>query len=361
MAYYLPFIFIPAFIVVVITKFLFPHKVTWKEWGLQGIALLIGTLISVTLIAAAGMSRTSDFSIFSGYVTGKESVKVSCEHQYKCGETCSMVSSTDSKGKVTQRNVCTPIYCDEHDYDVDWDIKTTLGTWTVRREDRRGLVEPVRWEIAELNEPVQESRYVTNYLLMNPDRFKTTDQIRKKFISKLFGYPRPYDLYRYNRVLTDDGQDYDDIAIWLNEKLKVDGSKHQLNIILVVTRNDADYYYALMEYWQGARKNDVILFYGVDESGKIQWAKATAFAEGQNNQILLKELQTMTYEQSFGIELVQKQYQKIVSDFHRVPNKTFEYMKTGWTPPTWWVVVTMLLNLCFSIGVAVLVVKEKVA
>ena len=142
--------------------------------------------------------------------------------------------------------------------------------------------------------------------------------------------------------------------------MKKDGAIKELNVIFVVTLNDSDYYYALMDYWKGARKNDVIIFYGVDDHENIRWSKAISFADGQNNQIMLKNLQTMTYERKFDIDLVKEQYKLIVDKFQRIPNASFEYMKKDWVPPMWWVVLIVLFNLGAAIGLAYLVVKEDV-
>ena len=41
----------------------------------------------------------------------------------------------------------------EHDYDIDWDVKTTLGTFTISRIDRQGLSEPARWTSVKVGDP----------------------------------------------------------------------------------------------------------------------------------------------------------------------------------------------------------------
>ena len=361
--FYLPAVLIPALLVALVGKFFFPHKITKKEWGLQFLGVLLSTLILMGIVGASSFSLTWDSAIFNGQVTGKDSVHVSCSHQYKCGEVCRTETYTDSKGKSKSRRVCEPKYCDEHAYDVDWDVYTTLGTWTIDRVDRRGLTMPERYEMVKIGDPVAESRGVQNYLLLDRTRFNTSEQISARFKDKLPDYPKPYDYYRITRVVQDSGMDtdYDAINIWLNNQLRKDGPEKQLNVILVVTLNDADYFYALMEYWKGVRKNDVILFYGIDEEENIKWAKAMSFADGQDNQIMLKQLQSMTYERKFTDQLVQEQYQLIKEDFKRLPNKTFEYLKSGWVPPTWLVVTMMIINFGIAIGVAVFVIKEDVA
>ena len=360
MLYYLPFIFIPAVLVVLVTRFMFPHQITVKEGLLQFAGVILSSLLGAGIVSTASGVMSLDYNIYNGEVTGKESVHVSCDHQYKCGETCSTVSYTNEKGKPATKQVCEPVYCDEHDFDVSWRVHSTLGTWSISRIDRQGLEEPPRWSIVEIGEPVSENRQTTNYLLLDQKRFSAGEVIRAKYKDQLLEYPKPYDYWLYNRMLNDNGQDYDSIRIWVDNQLKKDGAIKELNVIFVVTLNDSDYYYALMDYWKGARKNDVILFYGVDDQENIRWSKAISFADGQNNQIMLKNLQTMTYERKFDIDLVKEQYKLIVDKFQRIPNASFEYMKKDWVPPMWWVVLIALFNLGAAIGLAYLVVKEDV-
>lgn len=360
---YLPMVFLPAFLVVAICKWIWPHQITKKEWLLQGAGVLVSTLFCMVIVWTSSFSMISDISIFNGYVTGKERVEVSCRHEYKCGETCRTESYKDAKGKSHTRNVCEPKYCDEHSYDVDWDVYTTLGAYTIDRIDRRGLGKPDRWDMVDKNEPVSAVGYVSNYMLLDGTRFKTSELIRAKYFGKVPAYPSVHDYYRYNRIVQDPGDstDYDDINIWLNNQLRTDGAAKQLNVILVVTQHEEDYFYAVMEAWRGTRKNDVIIFYGVDDKLGIQWVKAASFADGQNNQIMLKNVELLAYDQTLSVELIQKQYHVVAEEFKRVPNKTFAYLTNGWIPPTWLIVVMSLLNFGVAIGVAYFVKTEDVA
>ena len=360
---YLPIVFLPALLVVAVCKYVWPHDITLKEWALQGVGVVISTLLCMLIIGASSFSVIGDTAIFNGFVTGKERVKVSCGHQYQCGETCSTESYKDSKGKSHTRKVCYPKYCDEHSYDVDWDVYTSLGTYTIDRIDRRGLEKPDRWDSVEKDDPVAQSGYVTNYMLLDGTRFDTSASIRAKFLGKIPGYPHVHDYYRYNRIVQDPGAntDFDDINIWLNNQLRKDGAAKQLNVILVVTQHDQDYFYAVMEAWKGTKKNDVVIFYGVDDKLGIKWSKAMTFADGQGNSVMLSALQGMTYDRSLDVALVQEQYRLIQKEFKRIPNKTFAYLKNDWVPPTWLLVVMMLLNFSGAVWVAYIMKNEDVA
>ncbi|MNG47062.1 hypothetical protein D3C79_49290 [compost metagenome] len=360
---YLPVVLLPALLVVLVCRWIWPHHITIREWLLQGTGVILSTLIFMVVVWGSSFSMIGDTSIFNGYVTGKDRVKVSCSHHYVCGETCHMETTTDSKGKKHTRKVCQPKYCDEHSYDVDWDVYSTLGTFTIERVDRRGMEVPDRWDMVDVDEPVAVAGYVRNYMLLDGTRFNTSDLIRTKYLGKIPGYPHVHDYYRYNRIVQDPGDstDFDGINIWLNNQLRKDGALKQLNVILVVTQYDQDYFYAVMEAWKGTKKNDVVIFYGVDDKLEVQWTKAMSFADGQNNQVMLKEVEGLAYDRTLDIGLVQDQYRVIQNDFKRVPNKTFAYLTNGWIPPTWLLVTLSILNFLVAVGVAYVVIKEDVA
>lgn len=357
--YYLPLVLIPSLLIVLSARWFFKHRITNKEWAFQAGGLVISTLMGLLVLAAAGNGLSWDFNVVNGQVTGKKSVRVSCQHQYKCGETCHNETTRDSKGNVSTRRVCVPIYCDEHDYDIDWDVYTSVGTFTIDRINRQGTKEPPRWTKVEEGEPASAIRPVLNYLFLDSTRFKADPAVSERYKGTLFNYPDTFDYYRFNRVLSDNGKDYKDINRWLNNKLRLMGPKKQLNIILVVTRKGPDFYFAQMEAWRGARKNDVIIFTGVDENEKVVWNKAISFADGQSNQILLKELETMYYpDKQFNLELVTRWTNHIEQDFKRLPNSTFLYLKDGYVPPFWLGMTIMVFNLLATLGITFVFVRE---
>lgn len=350
MGYYLLVILIPALILVLVARWLFPHKITLKEWGLQFGGLVISTGLCLGIAASSGFFSTYDTEILNGYVTSKKPVHVSCEHQYKCGETC----STDSKGN---RN-CVPIYCDEHSYDVDWDVHTTVGTFTIDRVDRQGIREPKRFHNINIGEFAANSSYTKNYLLVDKTRFDTDEAIVKKYEGKVPKYPSPFDYYRFNRVVNTTDQSFNYLNVFLNNQLKEMGARKQLNIILVITEYSEDFYNALYKEWNGGKKNDVIMVYGIDSSRNIKWFKATSFADGQDNRELLTRLRMETHNNKLSLDLVTKQTQLIDKHFTRLPNETFSYMDSFSDISIWLILFCSFINVCFSLGITYFVYKE---
>lgn len=349
---YLPVLLIPSLLMVILSKNIFPRKITFKEWGLQFLVLGLTTVLSVGVLKAGMFESISDFSIFNGSVVNKAKVKVSCEHQYQCGQTCTTGANNQTS--------CVPVYCDEHDFDISWRVHTTLGTWKIDRLDDQGLKMPPFWDNVREGDPVSERRPVQNYLLMDETRFVTDPVIMEKYKDKILPYPKITGYWHINRIVTEMSTDYDGINIWLNNKLRFDGPKHELNVVLVITQYPEDYYYALMQAWRGVRKNDVVLFYGVDDKEKIQWFKAISFADGQNNQVMLNSLQSMAYGRSLNDDLIKEHYQVVAEEFRRTPNSTFEYMEDGWLPPTWLIITMVIINMLATGGFTTYVIRENV-
>lgn len=350
MAYYILIVFIPALLVVILSKLIFHHKITLKEMLIHAGGAVLGTLFCFGLLAMSGIMSTYDTEVRNGYVTSKAPVHVSCSHQYKCGETC----TTDSKGNRS----CVPIYCDEHAYDIDWDVHSTVGTFTIDRVDRRGLKEPARFSAVNIGEPASDSFSTRNYLLTDVSRFKTDSAIMERFKDKIPAYPRVYDYYRFNRVVNTTDQSFNYINVWLNDQLRKYGESKQLNVIVVVTYDDNNFYYAANEAWNGGKKNDVILYYGIDKDRNIKWFKANSFADGQDNQTLIQKLSYEAIDKQLGIALIKDQFNIIVSDFTRLPNDTFKYMDTLQSPSILAIMISTLFNILISVALAWYLIKE---
>ena len=346
---YLWILTIPSLLIVIWGKYRYRKEITYLEWCVQFLGLVVSTSICIGLLSLTGSYTTSDFDILNGQVTGKERVRVSCEHQYKCGETCSGTGKNRS---------CSPIYCDRHSYDVDWDVKTSVGDLTIERIDDQGVRKPPRWAEVKIGEPAAQSESVTNYLLVDDERFKTDPKIMEKYKGQLPDYPKPFDYYRFNRVINQTSMYYVNLNTWLNEQLKKYGKEKELNIILVITNKPDDYYYALKQHWRGVRKNDVILFYGIDKTSNVKWFRADSFADGQSNQILLKQLQSMTYEKQLNQALVAEQFNLIVKDYKRLPNEKFAYLMDAYEPPMFFIIMVMLVNAIVTYVIAMYFVSE---
>jgi len=348
---YLLIVFIPTVLWVIASKAIFHATINLKEWCIQILAALATSLILWGVIAMGSLTMSYDTEILNGYITGKERVKVGCEHQYQCGETC----TKDSKGNKT----CKPVYCDEHAYDVDWDVKSSVGSWTISRVDRRGLTEPPRWTQVVIGEPAASWKVASNYMLLQENHFNTSDSIMAHYKDQLPEYPSTYDYYRFNRVINDTHTDYGWINDYLNDQLRMLGKEKQLNVIVVITNKPYEYYTAVRQAWKGTKRNDVQLFYGLDAEGHISWFKADSFADGQSNAAMLESLRIPTLNAMLTPELLNEQLLTIKEKFVRLPNEKLEYLKDQWSPSITFITILTLLNLLVSVVISWFLHKEE--
>lgn len=344
MGAYWVLILIPSLLVVAVSRWIWPHDITLKEWGLQAGALVVSTALCAGGVIVTKYGSMSDHDVLNGYVTAKSSERVTCEHEHKCGETCSGTGKDRS---------CRPIYCKDHAYDVDWHVDTTVGRVNIDRVNTRGTKEPPRWTEVKLGEPAADEEHVISYLLVDQQRFDATEVVRAKYRDiELPDYPRVYDYYRFNRIVNETKNDYSDIRSYLDDRLRYDGALKQLNVTVLVTERDEDYFDLVNEAWRGVRKNDVVLAYGVNSDGSIKWFRAMTYGDGQGNQAMLSALGTLAINQRLDLALVERQYAVVRSDYVRLPAATFAYLEDSYQPSAGIIVLFVVLNLMCSILVA---------
>lgn len=305
------------------------------------LALAVSCALQVVLYLTLSLGGAGDTEILNGYVTGKERNQVSCEHQYVCGQSC----SSDAKGNLS----CVPIYCDEHNYDIDWDVHTTVGTIEIDRIDRQGVRQPPRWAQVKIGEPAATESSYMNYVLNNKDSLfsKSDRQFAEKFKDHIPKYPRVYDYYRVSRVLNMSGIDLP-VDYWneyLNNTLKTLGAAKQVNIVWVVTSGQPiEYFQGLLYAWSGGKKNDVIVVTDISRDMTINWGKSTSFVDGMNNMTLHSRNGQVLTGKPMGIAVFQEVAANISKEYQRVPMKEMDYLK--WRELETWEVLLILFFGC---------------
>lgn len=321
-----------------------------------GVAVLSVILVFAAL-AGSIVGQSYDIEILNGYVTGKQSRKVSCEHSYDCN--CKTVRSCSGSGKnrsCSSSRVCDTCY--DHSYDVDWEVHTSINSFNISRVNRQGTTEPQRFTKVAVGDPVSTTHHYTNWVKAAPDslfsHIKTTVH-SPNLLAMIPSYPASvYDYHYVDRVISY-GVPVVDIKQWNLDLAKVNavlGASKQVNIIvLMVKTTDPTYEYALRDAWLGGKKNDVIVIFGVTEYPTISWVRVMSWTD---KQILKVELRDDLIEigtlQDRGVVL------KSISDnvkksFKRKEMRDFEYLQDEIVPPDWLIAVLVLLIIGGNIGV----------
>lgn len=324
-----------------IAKRIFHTTINWKEM-VANIAIVTVAVIAVWQLGIYG--KMSDVEIWNGQVTGKEMDRVSCSHSYQCNCT------TDSKGNTS----CSTCY--EHFADYNWVVHSTAGRFTINRIDRQGKREPPRWSAVQKGQPVAREHSYDNYIKAVPESlFNKNKSTVAQFPDMIPDYPRVYDYHYANRIITV-GVPLPEAKLWnldLSMKLRKLGPEKQANVIVVLinTKNQT-YIHALEEAWLGGKKNDVVAVIGTD-GREVFWTGVISWTDNQLFKVQLRDdlgaIKTLD-----RVKVLNTIEQHVQQSFVRKPMKDFEYLKDEIDPPTWVIVLALLISILGSIGLSIL-------
>jgi hypothetical protein len=335
-------------VVVPAGAFIFLKGVNWKE---AGCILLANIVIAGSSAGIVSCSAKHDVEILNGRVTSKTRDVVSCRHSYSCN--CRQECSGSGKNRSCSQ-VCDTCY--EHSFDVDWDVASTVGGFSIDTIDRQGLREPPRWTSTRVGEPVSVTHSYENYVKASPGTLFRHQGLTEKYATTLPNNPQNiYDYWHLNRLVTvgisvDDPRGWNAALEELNAEL---GAPKQANIIVVLVKDQPqDWYYALEQKWIGGKKNDVVLVVGVDGDLKPQWATVMCWTTNEIFKVKLRD--DVMNDPVLTKDAVIADLKTNVSQyFVRKPMADFQYLESEMTPSTTAWVVTLIIALIVSIGLTV--------
>lgn len=320
-------------------RLLFPKQITRKE---MGASLILGVLITSIVYAGGLWSETSDREVRNGEVQSKSRDKVSCSHSYSCH------CRTDSKGNQS----CDTCY--EHSYDIDWNVNTNIGQFSIDRIDRQGLVTPSRWQSVQVGDPVSDTFSFTNYVKAVPDSLYHATDVGN-FDKLIPPYPnKVYDYYNVDHVLTA-GVNVPDLKQWNQETallLRKLGPQRQANVIIVfVNTSDSNYIHALEGKWIGGKKNDIIVVIGTTQFPNIDFVAVSSWTDSQIFKVQLRD-------DIYALKVVDRTKvlaaidSNVMATYKRKEMKDFEYLKSQIQPPMWVLILAVILGIVMSAGVS---------
>ena len=308
-----------------------------KLWPLFCVSAIV---ISGTILLVAQLSVFGDIEILNGKVTSKTRDVVDCEHDYQCN--CTQICSTVGKGNSSCTKVCQTCY--EHDYDVDWTVHTTVGNYTIDRLDRQGLKKPGRWDIVKTGEPASTTHVYQNYILGNKDSL--FNKTKEMDFTGIPDYPKIYDYYRVNHVINQTSLDVVNETAYINDRLKDDGAKKQVNVVVILTYSNQEFFEKLKNKWLGFKKNDLIMVYGLNKDNTLSWFEGGTFADGMKNKDMLNSLRANIISKPLNIK---EDYDYAVKYFNRIPMSEFEDLKDSYETPLWAYILAITLTIVLNI------------
>ncbi len=348
--YFLILMILPTIICTVI--FLFELKnITWKEFVIQNVInmFVIGFCL---LIATTGKGH--DKEIWNGRVLTKYSEKVSCRHSYSCN--CYNDCYTDKDGEHCTEHCST---CYEHNYDIDWNVHTSLGDYEIDTIDSQGIKEPPRWTSVVIGEPVSMNKSFVNYVKMNPKSLFVDNVELEKYNKMIPNYPQLYDYWKINRFIN--LFPVANVNAWNTKLSEINrdlNPKKECNInIIAVPEISKDYFYALRNKWIGGKKNDIDVIISVKSDNSIAWVNSLCWTNSSIINVKLRDdIQSLN---KFDCDSVTK----IISDdveqyYQRKHFRDFKYLQKAINLSTTEFVIITILSVIATIVASVFFIKN---
>lgn len=342
-------------LIIIFGSWIFLKGITVKELITQLAVQVVVTLVSVFVIS---FSNTADTEILNGYVVNKSKDRVSCTHSYSCPP-CHEECSGTGKDKSCHE-VCSTCY--DHDYDYDWNVLTSIGTFEIDRVDRQGVIAPSRWDVVRVGDPVSKTHNYKNYIKASPNSlFRHNESGDFKYKGTIPDYPdNIYDYYKIDRLVSSIPTNK---ALWNEGLSQVNselGAKKQVNILVVLTHYPQDWYNVLEASWIGGKKNDVVLVIGVDTAtNKASWAQVMCWTTAKIFEVKLRDdiLNLNTIEPKGVLNVLREDVDKY---YIRKPMKDFEYLAATITPSTTQLVISILIGSIIAIMLTIFFNKEDI-
>lgn len=347
-----------------------PETFSWREALVQG---LLCTILVVVVWSMGRYADAGDTEIWNGAVTAKEAIRKDCPSGWvrsrddHCTHYSTRRVKTGTKSCSTRdgKKTCTDDYRTEYDYDYPWETRYWVVSDDIDlrleydRVDRQGAVTPSAFSLVAVGDPAAKTMPYANWVKGAADSiFHEDGAVAEKYASLVPEYPISiYDGINVDRVL---GVGVAvDMRKWsrdLSRSLSSLGPQRQMNAVLLLvdaTRINEDYVYAVRRAWQGFKKNDAVMFVGVDQDLTVRWARvlswssASVFDIGLENDLRAFRGQPLT---SAGVNAALTK--NGMASYKRRSMTEFEYLKESIPVPGWLYALIALLSIGGTAGVS---------
>lgn len=333
---------------------------SWIDVSIMtGIAFIIAAIVSASFLYGNQASKTSDTEIWNGQIVGKSKDRVSCEHSYQCNcvESCSGSGSSHSCLTTCQT-------CYDHSYDIDWNLKTDIGSdIKVDRINRQGTKEPPRYTVAKVGEPVAIAHTFTNWVKGSDQTLMRSDNqsFINRYLDFIPAYPDGvYDYHRLNRVLAQQVA-LPDIIKWNDELsvlLKTLGPLKQANVVIVFVKSaDPQVANAINAAWLGGKKNDILIIVGTSTYPKIDFVDVNAWTDNEMFKVKLRDelFALSNIDRTLFLGIV---YNNVRKGYTRKPMADYAYLESDIAIETSTIIWMFLAQILLSAGLGFFIARD---
>lgn len=340
-----------------------PKRYTLYE-ALANVGIVL-VLVIITYVTAT-YSNLHDTEIWNGEVVSKHRYHDTYEESYDCR--CRTVPTGSGKNRSTTTKCDT---CYRTHYTVDWVAKTTLGNITLKSLDSTNsgvynTPDPNHYVSCYPGEPVSDSRSYVNYVKAQPQSIFNTYGKEPTYKNKIPEYPVIHSYYKINRVINVDSkvpqEKINQLNLRLSESLKKLGKQKQVNIVAIVTEiDDNNYRYDVENTWIGGKKNDIIVFLGMDGE-KFTWVDVMTWASNSGNELFTLNLSAdLNQLGNFDVEEINRMVSNNIKETYNRPKmEQFEYLKDTLEPSDTVMFVMFFVSVVLTLVIGFLFHKHDV-
>jgi len=314
----------------------FRRTITVLEFLLQ-LGLSVAIAVGGWFLMRANSLKSVEH--WNGRITAKNKGTESCCH---CHTVC---DATDKDGNCTSSHE----ECD-HFNDNWWSLDVSTGD-RIRHGCEGRDRPPGWWSKATIGEAASIEHSYTNYLKADPDSL-LHHSADPKDLQSLPPFPKVHGKYHVSKVVTHGSARAP--RSWQSQLMELNadiGARKQVDITVVLTsRSDPEWAYALEAGWLYGPKNALIVVMGTDGS-KINWARVVTISDVEELKIELRD--ELPGRALTDPDLISDIGRAVQAKFHRKPMADFDYLLSAAAPKGWRLVGLYLLVLLVSLGLTI--------
>lgn len=346
-----------------------PHKITFTEMTIMG---TVTVLMSLAVYHGGRFSAASDVELWNGQVVSVTDRRESCPfgwrdykdnfcREYRTRSVPDGTKTCDKDGKNCRANYKTQYNYDypwERSYYVTLDLKDRV--LEIAREDAQGRKEPARWLSANVGDPASITNKYDNWVRAASESiFHEDGAVSEHYADLIPEYPiNIVDYHRVNRVI---GVGVNVEQAW-NEELSLLlrelGPAVQMNAIIMLADANlvgSDFIYAVRRAWMGFKKNDAVVFIGINPNGTVAWSDTLSWSKEERFNVEMRNAVLEQRDQPLNMMAVLDNLHTIgMEHYQRRPMKEFEFLKAQIPTPTWVIVLVVFFSIGGSLGLSIL-------
>ena len=197
--------------------------------------------------------------------------------------------------------------------------------------------------------------------MFKKDAFDTSSDVLSQYKGKIPKRPSVFDIGKYNRVVNlDKFGNVEKFKTTLEQKITQYLMKKPYDFKIVITNEDFGFYNAFIDEWDGAAPTELIMVYGVDQNGEIQWNKLETFAQNDSNQKLVADFTTkhMGDKDKISEQVILEDMDFILQNYHAVSNDEQRFVDLQKTESKMPVNITLVISVVLQVLLIVFLSRQ---